>query len=80
MIVYKCESFWISYQEQDEMTKWISSRIPVPIMPHAIMKNVSSWFDQIVSIWILEIFIRKEPKVVLSYWGMICNGSYSMSA
>ena len=42
VIVYKCESFRISYQEQDEMTKQISSRVPVPIVSHAIMKNVPS--------------------------------------
>ena len=41
-IVYEHESFWVSYQEQDEMTKQISSRVPIPIMPCAIMKNMSS--------------------------------------
>ena len=48
-IVYEYESFWVSYQEHDKMTKWVSSRIPIPVIPHALIKNMSSWFDRIVT-------------------------------
>ena len=41
-IVYEHESFWVSYQEHDKMTKQVSSRIPIPVMPYALMKNMSS--------------------------------------
>ena len=60
-IVYECKHFWISYQEHDEMIKQISSWVPIPIMSCTFVKNVSSWFDRIVSTWTFEFFIREKP-------------------
>ena len=79
-MVYECKSFWINNQEQDEMTQWISSRIPISIVPFTIKKNMSSWFNQKVTAWTTEVFVRKIPKMVFFYRGMICNSFYSPSA
>jgi len=42
------------------MTESVSSGVPIPVMSHAFIKNVSSCFDWIVSTGTLEIFLREK--------------------
>ena len=62
------------------MTKRVSSWVPVPIKSHTIIKNMSSWFDRIITTWALKFFIGEEPKPVFTNRSIICNSSSGMHA
>ena len=59
-IVYESESFWISTQKHDKVTKWISSRVPIPIVSCTFMKYVSSCLNRIGPARTFEIIIREK--------------------
>ena len=59
------------------MYNGIFFRIPVVVVPFAIIKNIMSCFDRIEATQILKLFLREEFKSVFTYWYMIDNCSCS---
>ena len=59
-IVNKSKSSRVGIQKHDEMTKSVSSRIPIPIMSRIFVQNVSSCFNRIRPAGILEVFVGEE--------------------
>jgi len=59
-IVNKSESSRVSTQKHDKMTKSISSRVPIPVMSHIFMQNVSPCFDRIRPARTFEVFVEEE--------------------
>ena len=61
LIVCKCKSIQISNQEHNKMIQRISSRVPIPIKPLTLVKNVSPQFDWIVIAWTRKVQAGEEP-------------------
>jgi len=57
----KCESTWIEFKKNHQLTKYISYQIPTFVEPLAIMENMASGFDWVKSAQTIKFFSWKKP-------------------
>ena len=73
----KEKSTQIVFKKKDEITDCISPKVPIVVEPPVIVKYVTSGFNGVQIAWTIKVLFREKLKVILSYWSVISDCSYS---
>ena len=64
-------------KERDELTNSISPQIPIVVESSTFIEDITSCFNQVITIWTTEIFLKEESQMIFSNQGIISDSSHS---
>jgi len=64
-------------KERNELTNSTSFQILIVVKPPTFIEDIISCFNQVITIWTTEIFLRKESQMIFSNQGIIGDSSHS---
>jgi len=74
--IIKCKSAAIKLKEENEVTQWISSWIPIVVKPLTLIENVTSGFNRIKTAQTFELFFQEKIQPVFACRYIVYNSSH----
>ena len=73
----KCKSARIEFKKGQQMTQYRPQQIPIFVVPPVFIKDISSYFDWVYSIWTTKVFTQEKSQTIFPYWSIIYSSSSS---